>query len=75
MSYGGTDSEDNSGSLNYVRVWYGGALFADATGRGAPVTGAIHFGAVGSGTYVENIEASFSGHDGVACYGGSVDIK
>jgi hypothetical protein len=28
-----------------------------------------------SGTYVENIEASFSGHDGVACVGGSVDLK
>ena len=39
LPYGGTDAEDDSGVLRYVRVWYGGET---ETGGGAPISDHSH---------------------------------
>ena len=57
---GGTscDNADNSGVLQYVRVWYGGTdldpTANNGQGSGNEING-ITFGAVGSGTTVSQI--------------------
>ena len=68
--YGGTDSEDNSGVLSYVRVWHGGAV----VGANNEING-ITFAGVGSGTTVDHIEVAYNLDDGVECFGGTVDMK
>jgi len=58
--YGGENNQDNSGILQYVRVWNGGG---------------ITFAGVGSGTIVENVEAAYNLHDGIGVLGGAVDFR
>mmetsp|Transcript_6079 Transcript_6079/g.9260 ORF Transcript_6079/g.9260 Transcript_6079/m.9260 type:complete len:3282 (-) Transcript_6079:228-10073(-) len=74
--YGGSDSADNSGTLEYVRVWYGGADI-DAGGfenSGNEING-ITFGGVGSGTTVSFCEVAYNLDDGFEFFGGSVNVK
>ncbi len=69
IPYGGSDSEDNSGVLEYVVLAYTGARSsADIEHNG------LTLDAVGSGTTIENIYVPYSADDGVECFGGSVDI-
>ena len=68
--FGGTNSEDNSGILRYVRVQFGGfeiALDNELNG--------ITFGGVGSGTTVDHIQVHANADDGVEFFGGSVSVK
>ena len=58
--YGGTDANDNSGVLSYVRVWHGGA-FVSANNE----LNGITFAGVGAGTQVDHIEVAFNADDGV----------
>ncbi|CAD7699375.1 unnamed protein product [Ostreobium quekettii] len=70
VPYGGSDPTDNSGILQYVRVWYGGeAIAADNEING------ITFAGVGSGTTVDHIEVAFNLDDGVEFFGGTVNVK
>ena len=68
--YGGTDPDDNSGILRYLRVEFAGFEFAlDDVVHG------ISFQGVGSGTLVDYVQVHFSRDDGVAIFGGTVDVK
>ncbi|XRB16519.1 hypothetical protein RI054_13g63630 [Pseudoscourfieldia marina] len=69
-TYGGNDPNDNSGTLQYVRVWYGGAI----VGKDNEING-ITLAGVGKGTTVSNIEVAFNKDDGVEFFGGTVDVK
>ena len=59
QTYGGTNPSDGSGTLQYVRVWHGGAV----VGADNEING-ITFGGVGSGTVVEYCEVAYNADDG-----------
>lgn len=68
--YGGTDPNDSSGVLQYVRVEFGGF----------PVTpddelNGIAFQGVGAGTVVDHVQVHMGGDDGVEFFGGTVNVK
>ena len=69
-AYGGTDPNDNSGILRYVRVEYAGIEFSPDNELNG-----IAFQGVGRGTIVENIQVSHNKDDGIEMFGGTVDIK
>ena len=69
-TYGGTDAEDNSGTLRYVSIRHTG----DILGSGDEVQG-LTLGGVGSGTTIEYVESIASNDDRVEIFGGTVDIK
>lgn len=71
LPYGGTNDQDNSGILKFVRVEYAGQASSD----GQFEFNAFSFFAVGSGTVVENIEAFEGADDGFEFYGGTVSAK
>ncbi|MEL7159336.1 MAG: T9SS C-terminal target domain-containing protein, partial [Bacteroidota bacterium] len=68
--YGGTNVNDNSGSLRYVSIRYGGAVLADNN----EING-LTLGGVGNGTLIEFIEVFGNNDDGIEFFGGSVDVK
>ena len=67
--YGGTDSTDNSGVLNYVSIRHGGTNI----GSGNEING-LTLGGVGSGTSISNIEVVGNQDDGIEWFGGSVNV-
>jgi len=68
--YGGTDAEDNSGILKYVRIEYAGRkLSASKELNGLSLAG------VGRKTIVSNIQISFSNDDSFECYGGDLNMS
>ncbi|KOO35630.1 lipoprotein, partial [Chrysochromulina tobinii] len=69
-TYGGTNPTDSSGTLQYVRVWHGGAI----VGANNEING-ITFGGVGSGTIVDHCEVAFNLDDGFEFFGGTVNVK
>lgn len=68
--YGGTDPNDNSGVLRFVRVEFAGIEFSPDNELNG-----IAFQGVGRGTIVDHIQVSFNKDDGIEMFGGSVDIK
>ena len=68
--YGGSNDNDNSGVLNYVRVEFAGI----ALEPNKEING-ITFGSVGRGTEVDYVQVSFSGDDSYEWFGGTVDCK
>jgi len=67
---GGTDPNDNSGTLRYVRIEFAGiALQPDNEING------LTFCAVGRGTTVDHIQVSYSGDDSYEWFGGTVNAK
>lgn len=68
--YGGTNTEDNSGTISYVSVRHCGTLIGD----GNEING-ITFGGVGNATTVNNIEVFATIDDGVEFFGGSVNVN
>jgi PKD repeat protein len=68
--YGGTDDNDNSGTLQYVRVEFAGYVFQP----GKEING-ITFGSVGRGTVIDHVQVSFSNDDGYEWFGGAVNCK
>jgi len=69
-TYGGTDPLDNSGSIQYVRLEFGGIAFA----LNNEING-ITFGGVGSGTTLDHIQVSYAGDDSFEWFGGTVNAK
>ena len=68
--HGGTDDNDNSGVMRYVRIEFGGYPFAADT----EING-LTMGSVGRGTTLEYIQVSYCGDDSFEWFGGSVDAK
>lgn len=70
--YGGTDDNDNSGILQYVRIEFPGiALTATANSE---INGLTLY-AVGRGTAIDHIQVSYSGDDSYEWFGGTVNCK
>ena len=68
--HGGTDANDNSGTMQYVRIEYAGIpLSVDNEING------LTFGSVGSGTTIDHIEVYRSGDDAYEWFGGTVNAK
>ncbi|MDT0675132.1 hypothetical protein [Autumnicola musiva] len=70
LVYGGTDSEDNSGSIQYLIIENSGAQISpDSQYNGLTLY------AVGSGTTIENVALLNGEDDGVEFFGGSVNAS
>jgi hypothetical protein len=64
------NNTQNSGTLRYVRIEYAGnELIANSE------TNSLTLAAVGSGTTIEYVQASFGGDDGFEWFGGTVNAK
>lgn len=70
IQYGGTDVNDNSGTLKYVRVEYAGIPFSPDN----EING-ITFGGVGKGTTIDYVQVYRSGDDAFEWFGGTVNCK
>lgn len=68
--HGGTDDNDNSGSLKYVRIEYGGFIFS----ANNEING-LTMGSVGSGTTIDYVQVSFINDDAFEWFGGAVNAK
>ncbi|MES2680043.1 MAG: T9SS type A sorting domain-containing protein [Bacteroidota bacterium] len=71
--YGGgssPDDNDNSGSLQYVRIEYCGVQYAP----NQEING-LTFGAVGRGTIIDYVQVSYCNDDAFEWFGGSVNAK
>lgn len=68
LTYGGNVSDDNSGTLSYIRLEYAGAGIVD----GSVEYNGFGFYAVGSGTTVNNLETYKGSDDGFEWFGGTV---
>jgi hypothetical protein len=68
--YGGTDPNDNSGILRYVRVEFSGVEFSPDNELNG-----IALQAVGRGTQVDHVQAHMSRDDAMEWFGGTVDGK
>jgi hypothetical protein len=68
--YGGTNAEDNSGSIKFISIRHGGANI----GEGNEING-LTLGGVGSGTVIENVEVIGNQDDGIEWFGGTVNVK
>ena len=68
--FGGTDPDDSSGVLQYVRVEFAGIRFSDTNELNG-----IAFQGVGRGTAVNHIQVSFNSDDGVEFFGGTVNVS
>ena len=71
QTYGGNDTNDNSGVMKYVRVEYGGRKIGDGTSE----TNTMTFYAVGAGTILENLVAYKGTDDGYEFFGGTVSAS
>lgn len=68
--YGGTDDNDNSGTMKYVRIEFAGyAFMPDKEING------LTFGGVGKGTTIDYIQVSFANDDSFEWFGGTVNCK
>jgi hypothetical protein len=65
--YGGSDDNDNSGTLSYVSIRHCGSEI----GAGNEING-LTLGGVGSGTTINNIEVFATFDDGIEYFGGTV---
>jgi Secretion system C-terminal sorting domain len=68
--HGGSDDNDNSGTLKYVRIEYSGIAFTP----NSEING-LTMGSVGKGTKIEYVQVSFNGDDSFEWFGGSADAK
>lgn len=68
--HGGTDDNDNSGVLQYVRIEFGGYPYAVDN----EING-LTLGSVGRGTIIDHVQISYSGDDSFEWFGGTVNAK
>lgn len=66
----GADDNDNSGSLSYIRLEFGGYAYQPDK----EING-FTFGAVGRGTTIHHLQVSYNNDDGFEWFGGTVDAK
>lgn len=71
IQYGGTDANDNSGIMKFVRVEYAGKKIGDGTSE----TNTFTFYSVGAGTVLENLVAYKGTDDGFEFFGGTVSAS
>ncbi len=69
-TYGGSDDNDDSGIIRYVRVEYAGKIL----GTDNELNG-FSFNGVGAGTTIEYIQAYRGTDDGIEFFGGTVSVK
>lgn len=70
LTYGGSDANDNSGSIKYLRIEYSGYSYnADKEFNGLSMFG------VGKGTTVDYVQVHEGSDDGFEFFGGTVDTK
>lgn len=67
--YGGTDDEDNSGSITYLKITGTGAQINDESQYNG-----VSLYAVGSATTVENLAVINGSDDGIEFFGGAVEV-
>lgn len=70
LPYGGTQANDNSGILRYVRVQYSGG-----SADGQSENNGISFYGVGNGTTVEYVQVFEGKDDGIEFFGGTVNVS
>ena len=70
VSYGGTDANDNSGKIQYVRVEYAGANVSQDNELNS-----FTFGGVGAGTTLDHCQAYYGEDDAFEFFGGTVNAK
>lgn len=68
--YGGTDDNDNSGKLKYVRIEHAGYPFLPEKELNA-----LTLGAVGSQTEIDYVQVSYAYDDAFEMFGGTVNLK
>lgn len=68
--YGGTEDNDNSGVLQYVRIEYAGYAFLPDK-----EINSLTMGGVGAGTTIDHIQVSFAKDDAYEWFGGNVNMK
>lgn len=64
------NNNDNSGTLKYVRIEFGGYVFA----TNKEING-LTMGGVGKATTIDHIQCSFTNDDGFEWFGGNVNAK
>ena len=70
VSYGGNVSNDNSGTIQYVRVEYAGANVSQDNELNS-----FTFGGVGSGTTFDHCQAYYGEDDAFEFFGGTINAK
>ena len=70
LVYGGSEADDNSGTLRYVRVEYSGGKAS-----GQSENNGFSFYGVGNGTIVEYIQMFEGADDGIEFFGGTVNVS
>lgn len=68
--FGGTDANDNSGVLKYVRIEFGGIPYSPDN----EING-LTMGGVGAGTTIDYVQVYRSGDDAFEWFGGTVNCK
>jgi len=68
--YGGTDDNDNSGVLKYVRIEYAGFAFLPDK-----EINSLTMGGVGRGTTIDHVQVTYAKDDAYEWFGGTVDCK
>lgn len=71
LTYGGSNSAHNGGTLKYVRVEYAGQVITQNNKE----HNGFSFYSVGSGTTLENLVSYMGNDDGFEFYGGTVSAK
>ncbi len=68
--FGGTDAADNSGTLQFVRIEFGGVAFSPNN-----EVNSLTLCGVGNGTTIDHIQCSYNGDDAFEWFGGTVNAK
>jgi len=68
--FGGTDDNDNSGTISYLRMEFGGLAFEP----NKEING-LTLGSVGKATTLHHIQVSFINDDGFEWFGGNVNAR
>ena len=70
--YGGTDDNDNSGVLQFVRIEFPGIPLSSTSN--SEINGLTLY-SVGKATVIDHIQVSYSGDDSFEWFGGNVNLK
>lgn len=68
--FGGTDNNDNSGKLSYIRIEFAGLAFEPNK-----EVNSLTLGSVGKNTEIDHIQTSFGNDDAYEWFGGNVNCR